>query len=106
MTWTVLVDDEISGIFGIVKRWEGVGDVFLSRTPLFEQAGFRVARRIKKMLGAVQISGDYHRIQTVSMIGDDIAERWLKFLGLRKESTMKQYGPNQEDFWSWSWVSK
>lgn len=50
------------------------------------------------------IAEGVHRIEARSLVGHDLAGRWMAGLGAEREAVLRKYGRNGEDFELWAWV--
>tara|TARA_B100000902_G_scaffold367574_1_gene390284 strand:+ start:5609 stop:6136 length:528 start_codon:yes stop_codon:yes gene_type:complete len=45
-----------------------------------------------------------HRVECQSIANYEYVHKWLEFIGLKRESTLKGYGKNGEDFYNFAYV--
>lgn len=93
-------------IGGTIEARPNVITLLFFATDSFTRVGFGATRFIRnELFPRVQKAG-VHRIEAVSMVGNDDAHRWLKVLGLDPETgPLRRYGRGGEDFIQFSWVA-
>lgn len=91
-------------VFGAHQKWQGVWDVFMFATDDFDSVASEVTKFIKKSLIKMILMAGAHRAECKSLSTHDDAHKWLKFFGAKKESTLKGYGRNGEDFYCFRWL--
>lgn len=90
---TLMVGGEIVACGGIVRVWQGFGELWVMTGPLahkYPVALFKAARLL------VRLACDYHRIQATCLESTPNGCKLLEKLGLIHEYTMAGAGPNKE----------
>lgn len=99
--FTMIFDGKILGVVGWFELWPGVCELFVLPTIHLPGAGRVFAKAMKKYLFSFEKVKNARRIQITS-VKDELHIRWLTWLGFTIEGTLKQYGPNGEDFLMWA----
>ena len=100
MAFTILYKEEPIACSGVVPLNTGVGFAWAIVNKLAARSKTRVVFMHAKV-GLRAIQRPYHRIETVSMVSDEVAFSWITHLGFRIESTMARYGSDKTDFYKW-----
>jgi hypothetical protein len=96
--WVIRADGEPIIIGGFTPQRNGVWRDFLLTTPeAWEQHWFPVTRICRRVMDAVLISGQAHRLECVSLASRTKAWKWYKILGYNKEGTLHGYCANGAD---------
>lgn len=99
--FTMMFGGKILGVVGWFELWPGVCEVFVLPTIFMFEAGRVFAKAIKIRLNVFEKVKKFRRIQ-VTAVKDKTHTRWLSWLGFNIEGTLKNYGPNGEDFLMWA----
>jgi hypothetical protein len=83
---SLFYNDNFVGAGGIHPVSQKVGMVWLFRTPYFSKYRMTAIKIIKKVIDEWINRGTYHRIQATVLMGDDVAERFIQFLGFHCET--------------------
>lgn len=96
---TIMIGDKIAGSLGISKVFNGVGIAWcLMDKNIPREYKRRVALICKEEMHKKMEKFGFHRIQADVAMGCDIAHRFVKFLGLESEGSMRAFGPDKEDY--------
>jgi len=98
LSGTVLIDGEICGMMGIVKLWNGVGEVWLKPGTRARKHKFTFIRTVRKYLNILMDVRKIHRLEAKCITLNEKHNKFLKVIGFKKESVIPQYGPNKQDF--------
>ena len=82
----------------------GVWTLGMFATDKFKTIGPFLTKQIIRAIIPALDRARAHRVEAYSIEGYDEVHRWLKFLGLKEECTLKKYGKNGEDFKVFSYV--
>ncbi len=94
---TFLYDGRILFIAGYVELWPGVVDCWMLPSIYVKTARMKFCKILKAYVDDIIGDMECHRFQTTAP--DDAAhERWMKFLGLEKEGTLRKFTPNQKTY--------
>lgn len=63
-----------------------------------------LSRFVKQRLFPPQVAAGAHRIECVSLVGHELAHRWIRYFGLTQEAVCRGYGKNGETFLQFAWV--
>lgn len=96
--FAVIHDDRAVCIFGVSAALPGVGQGWLVGTDEIGLCGVEIAHACKKVISTLFENG-VHRIQAFSADFHTQAHEWLELIGFKKESTMKSFGKNGEDYY-------
>lgn len=95
---TVLLDGQPVAVSGCMSVWDGVADCF-AVVDRDKAAGHgRLITRLlrARMLQAMAVLG-IHRMQSTASVQDRAAQVFLRAIGLRQESIMRQGAPDRTD---------
>ena len=91
-------DDQVFAMFGLVPYWKGCYECWLipasdldTHTMKMHRTSIRFFEYTAKVLRA-------KRYQCYVFSGNVRAVRWIEMMVFKKEGLMKNFGPNQEDF--------
>lgn len=103
--WLAFLEERPIAAIGAMPIHPKVWGVWMFATDEFPKIGLGlsrfVVRRIKPALQEVA-----HRAECKSMEGHVEAQKWLEFIGFRRESTLPGYGREGESFHVYSWVKQ
>ena len=104
-SFTIHDDDTIIAIGGIYALWRGVGaSYFIASNKLLEYPFF-VAKKTKIEFHRIIKERDYHRVQSPVRTDNPQAIRFVEWLGMSRESLMKELGENKENFYMYVLLS-
>ena len=93
---TLLVDGVPVICAGIVLITTGVGEVWTITDKIADRYPILLHKTVLQLLKKLDDLG-FHRLQSIcSMWGNTF--KWLEKLGFEYEGTMRQFGPNKEDY--------
>lgn len=101
--WTAALNEPIA-IIGASPLRPGVWQVFMFATDNFSKIALSLTKFAKRVIIPALRSSGAHRIECKSMEGHIDAQNWLEFFGANKESTLTNYGRNQEDFHQYTYL--
>lgn len=93
-----LENGEVVVIAGVANYWPGVGTAWLFASDLLYKYPKGVSSSIKRLLTTIMIEEGYHRVQTPVKANNEIANRFIKWLGFNAEGLMKGYGVDKSDY--------
>jgi len=103
--WVAKTDDDVPvAAIGVVPMWDGVWSVWMFATDNWPEVSLSVTKFIKRALPQAMNDAGIHRAQCYSSAEHTVAHAWLRMLGADKESEIKAYGKNGEDFILFSWI--
>jgi hypothetical protein len=73
-------------------------------TERFRRAVPAISREVESWKPLLVAEG-VHRIEARALVGHDLAGRWMRGLGARREAVLERYGIGGEDFELWAWTS-
>ena len=98
MCWTMFSGDEAIAVVGITVFWNGVAEIWSVISKGMYRSKISFAKSLKRFLYAAIDGFSLSRCQVTVRAGSLVAERWVKFLGFKRESTMKMFGPSGNDY--------
>lgn len=97
-SFTLWDRNRVIAICGVVTMHEGVGEIWLILEDDKNGDRFKIARNLKKLTDAVFKESSFHRFQSRAPVDEKVSNRFLAFLGFKKEGVLEQYGLNREDY--------
>jgi hypothetical protein len=83
---------------GFVRERPGVWRDFMMTTPqAWAQHGFQVTRICRRIMDAMLISGEAHRLECIAPLSRQHVFKWYKILGYNKEATLHGYCADGSD---------
>lgn len=82
----------------------GVWNLGLFATDKLESIGKSLTKHVIRDIIPLLDKAEAHRVEAQSIVGYEEVHNWLQFFGLRKESVLKKYGRNGEDFVNFAWT--
>lgn len=99
-------EDGIIAVLTYVPLRPNVWSFGMFATDDFQKIGAQLTRLIiKRIIGAIEQTGA-HRVECQSIEGYEEVHNWLEFLGLKKESLIKGFGRNGENFITFAYVKE
>ena len=98
MSFTGLVNDKPIAAGGVFHLWDGVAEGWVLATKDIYKYPVFCAKHIKQRTEIILQANKIKRLQTSVKADCDVALRFAKWLGLKEEGLMKQYGPDGSDF--------
>ena len=98
MSFTGLVNDKPIAAGGVFHLWDGVAEGGVLATKDIYKYPVFCAKHIKQRTEIILKANKIKRLQTSVKADCDVALRFAKWLGLKEEGLMKQYGPDGSDF--------
>lgn len=99
--FTMMYDGRMLGVMGWFDYWPGFCEILIVPSPYLAEYGKVAAKHIKQYFNQFEKINNYKRIQ-VTAVKDDLHHNWLSWMGFLVEGTLKNYGPNGEDFMMWA----
>ncbi len=95
--WTIVDDRVVVAVVGVSCPWAGTGEAWAIAGP--DIAKYLAAPRlIRELLQHEVHSGAFRRIQSMIDSTNHTNIRFAEYMGFRKESTLKRYGPAGQDY--------
>ena len=98
MSFTGLVNNKPIAAGGVFYLWDGVAEGWVLATKEIYKYPIFCAKHIKQRTEIILKANKIKRLQTSVKADCDVALRFAKWLGLKEEGLMKQYGPDGSDF--------
>jgi len=95
---TVIDNDIVLAIGGVLKFWQGVGEAWLQVSPAGRLQKMAIYKEMKSLLDRAFDEQGFHRIQAAVLDGHIEAHRTCLRLGFIPEGMMVNFGPNKENF--------
>jgi hypothetical protein len=86
-------------IFGCVMCWDGVGEMWMINDDRIRTVPIAMTKSALRMCDIFEIYLHLHRLQITVRKDDRRAVRWAHRLGFVTEGLMKNYGPDESDFY-------
>ena len=96
-------DPEPIALVGAVPCHPGVWNVHMFATDNFSKIAISLTKFVKNVIVPSLTAIGSHRVECKSMDGHEDAHKWLEFLGAHRESTLSEYGKENEDFHLYVW---
>lgn len=105
--WIAKNDDGVPvAAMGVIPMWDGVWSLWMFATDKWQEVSLSVTKFVKRALPQGMADAGIHRAQCYSSAQHSVAHAWLRMLGADKESEVKSYGKNGEDFIVFSWLNQ
>jgi hypothetical protein len=91
---------------GIYPVWKGLGEAWVIPSDLIRPYKKAVVHHVKKYMDEMIRDNDYRRIQSTVRADFTTGQRFIEFLGFRREAFLQSYGPDGADHISYSRVIK
>ncbi len=98
MSFTGLVNNKPIAAGGVFHLWDGVAEGWVLATKDIYKYPVFCAKHIKQRTEIILKANKIKRIQTSVKADCDVALRFAKWLGFKKEGLMESYGPDGSDF--------
>ena len=98
MSFTGLVNNKPIAAGGVFHLWDGVAEGWVLATKDIYKYPVFCAKHIKQRTEIILKANKIKRLQTSVKANCDVALRFAKWLGLKEEGLMKNYGPDGSDF--------
>ena len=100
---TFMYDGRIIFCAGYKELWPGVIDCWMIPSIYVETAKIGFCRMLRNYIDDIIKEQGCHRFQTTSP-DDDFHERWMRFMGMQKEGTMRQFTHTKRSYSMYSRV--
>ena len=97
-SFTGLVNNRPIAAGGVFHLWDGVAEGWVLATKDIYKYPIFCAKHIKQRTEIILKANKIKRIQTSVKADCDVALRFAKWLGFKKEGLMESYGPDGSDF--------
>ena len=98
MSFTGLINNKPIAAGGVFHLWDGVAEGWVLATKDIYKYPVFCAKHIKQRTEIILKANKIKRLQTSVKANCDVALRFAKWLGLKEEGLMKNYGPDGSDF--------
>ena len=98
MSFTGFVNNKPIAAGGVFHLWDGVAEGWVLATKDIYKYPVFCAKHIKQRTEIILKANKIKRLQTSVKANCDVALRFAKWLGLKEEGLMKNYGPDGSDF--------
>jgi hypothetical protein len=102
--FTVLVDDEILAIGGMMPIFTGVAELWSLTGEAVTIYPLTFHKSILKILDYWQNLYNLHRIQCKVVAGHDTSRKWVTRMGFEEEGLMRKYDAHGRDFYLYARV--
>lgn len=90
--------------FGLAEQHPGLWQAWAFGTDRLRRAVPAITRHGFEVIRPDLIARSANRVEARSIVGHDIAHRWLESLGARRQCLLQRWGRNGEDFVLYAWV--
>ena len=99
MSFTGMLNNKPIAAGGVFPLWDGVAEGWVLATEEINRYPITFSKVIKLRCDMLLKNNSIKRFQTSVKADCDVAIRFAKFLGLKEEGLMKNYGPDGADFY-------
>ena len=92
------LNNQLTVVGGVFPIHQGLAEAWLLPHQRVEQAKLAFVRFVRELMPVLARDLALHRLQCLVTSADDKAIGFAQAVGFGKEFTMKQYGPEREDF--------
>ena len=103
VSWVAYSELEPVAVFGCAPMWPGVWSMWFFATDSLHKIGLGVTKLIIRYIVPMLWEGGAHRLQCHSMEGHVEAQRWLETIGASRETTLRAFGRDGQDFHVYVW---
>ena len=107
--FTVIFEDKIVGVGGMIILWDGVGEMWLMLTADCKREGiFGIIafQAIKNKVDELITEHKMRRVQCTVRVDFPKARKMVEALGFKLEGLMKEYCPDGCDVWLYGRITK
>ena len=104
MSFTGMLNNKPIAAGGVFPLWDGVAEGWVLATKEINNYPITFARVMKQRTDMMIANNKIKRLQTSVKADCDIAIRFAKWLGLKEEGLMKQYGADGSDYYRYARV--
>ena len=98
-------DGTPAAMIGGTETWPGRGLVWMLATDEFDKIQLSLTKWIiRVMIPQLYTDLGFHRFEAQSIATHEKAHRWMERLGAARETVLKGYGRNGEDFVTYVWT--
>ena len=105
MSFTGLLNEKPIVAGGIFPLWEGTAEGWVLATKEINNYPITIAKVIKQRTDLMIKNFKIKRLQTSVKADCAVALRFAKWLGMKPEGLMKNYGPGEEDFYRYARIN-
>jgi RimJ/RimL family protein N-acetyltransferase len=98
MAFTGIENGHLVGSAGLIKIWPGVSEAWFVGSWRLNNNVMAGARATRRKLDELMKAHELHRIQAVVRADWPTARRFARYLGMKDEGVMKQYGSDRMDY--------
>lgn len=95
---TISDENGILAVVGATLHWKGNMEVWSVTTTSVFRKPLGYTKAVLSLLVEYQRKFEIKRFHAACLCGYPELEKWFTTIGFKKESTMKSFGPNGEDF--------
>ena len=99
MSFTGIVNNKPIAAGGVFPLWDGVAEGWVLATEEINNYPITFARVMKQRTDMMIANNSIKRLQTSVKADCDLAIRFAKWLGLKEEGLMKNYGADGSDYY-------
>lgn len=88
---------------GATPLWDGVWQAWMFGTDRFGESGKQLTRWCRKVMIPSVVQAGCHRAEARSIASHGTAHKWMEMLGAKRESVLRRYGRDKQDFVLFVW---
>jgi len=104
--YSVWHDNRVIAIGGVITVHQGVGEAVLICEDNPNGDRFRIARASRNVMDYIFQNCSFHRLQARAPVENALYNRFIVFLGFKKEGVLESYGFNGEDYFIYARVKR
>jgi len=102
IVFTLLEDDKVISIYGTIKLWRGVGDLFAIMCKDVHLYGRILYDFFISTMAIVFKAMDLVRLQSIVVVGFERGMRFAEGIGFEREGIMRRWSPDGRDVYIYS----
>lgn len=95
--YSLIRGEEVLGYGGVIRKWNGVGEVWIVTSNELRQRPLLLIRHTKRIIQMIFAGGNFHRLEMHVVSENVTLKRWAESLGFTFEGTMLKYGPDAKN---------
>jgi len=95
---SLFLEGELAGVAGLALCWPGVAEAWFGPTVVTRRASLGVIKALDLALRKTAGRLSLHRVGASILKSNRTAARFAEVLRFEREGTMKQFGPQRQDF--------
>lgn len=100
---TIVRGSTIIAIMGFYELWPGTIEVWVLPSIHIPEYAKSYLRHVKRYINNIKKTFKPHRMQTMA-INDELHDKWMGFLGFKKEGIIEKYSADKVDYAMWALI--